>query len=212
MSRVKICGLTNEDDLSAAIDAGADAVGLLVDVPVDSPREIGPSRAAQLAREIPPFVSTVLVTMPERIERTVEIARLVEPDIVQVHDTSVGDLAYLTANVDANVVCAIDAATERPERYDTVADGLLLDAGTAGGTGETHDWDRARELSNTLSSPVLLAGGLTPENVAEAVDTVEPFAVDVASGVESSGGNKDYAAVESFVRNAKRGRQAIAHQ
>ncbi|MCO8252919.1 phosphoribosylanthranilate isomerase [Haladaptatus sp. AB618] len=212
MTRVKICGLTNEDDLAAAIDAGADAIGLLVDVPVDSPREISPDRAVELAHEIPPFVSTVLVTMPERIERTVELAQLVEPDIVQVHDTSVGDLAYLSSNIDANVIPVIAPDTDRPERYDTVADGLLLDAGKVGGTGETHDWDRARELSDSLSSPVLLAGGLTPENVADAVETVEPFAVDVASGVESSGGEKDHDAVESFVRNAKRGRQAIAHQ
>jgi len=212
MTRVKICGLTNEEDLAAAIDAGADAIGLLVDVPVDSPREISPTRAAELAREVPPFVSTVLVTMPETTERTVEIARLVEPDAVQVHGTNVGDLAYLTANADADVVCAIDAATDRPERYDSVADALLLDAAETGGTGETHDWDRARELTESLSSPVLLAGGLTPENVADAVRTVEPFAVDVASGVESSGGRKDHAAVESFVTNAKRRREAPIHQ
>lgn len=212
MTRVKICGLTNEEDLEAAIDAGADAIGLLVDVPVDSPREISATRAAELAREIPPFVSTVLVTMPETTERTVEIVRLVEPDAVQVHGTSVGDLAYLTANADADVVCAIDAATDRPERYDSVADALLLDAAETGGTGETHDWDRARELTESLSSPIVLAGGLTPENVADAVRTVEPFAVDVASGVESNGGRKDHAAVESFVTNAKRRQEEPIHQ
>lgn len=212
MTRVKICGLTSEDDLAAAIDAGADAIGLLVDVPVDSPREIAPDRAAELAREIPPFVSTVLVTMPESVERTAELARLVEPDVVQVHGTSVGDLAYLTANLDANVICVIDPETERPERYDSVADGLLLDAAKVGGTGETHDWDRARELTDSLSSPVMLAGGLTPDNVGDAVRTVEPFAVDVASGVESTGGKKDHSAVESFIINAKRHRQVAIHQ
>lgn len=212
MTRVKICGLTSEDDLAAAIDAGADAIGLLVDVPVDSPREIAPDRAAELAREIPPFVSTVLVTMPQSVERTAELARLVEPDVVQVHGTSVGDLAYLTANLDANVICVIDPETERPERYDSVADGLLLDAAKVGGTGETHDWDRARELTDSLSSPVMLAGGLTPDNVGDAVRTVEPFAVDVASGVESTGGKKDHSAVESFIINAKRHRQVAIHQ
>lgn len=212
MTRVKICGLTSEDDLAAAIDAGADAIGLLVDVPVDSPREIAPDRAAELAREIPPFVSTVLVTMPQSVERTAELARLVEPDVVQVHGTSVGDLAYLTANLDANVICVIDPETERPERYDSVADGLLLDAAKVGGTGETHDWGRARELTNSLSSPVMLAGGLTPDNVGDAVRTVEPFAVDVASGVESTGGKKDHSAVESFIINAKRHRQVAIHQ
>ncbi|WP_049969784.1 phosphoribosylanthranilate isomerase [Haladaptatus cibarius] len=203
MTRAKICGLTAEDDLHAAISAGADAIGLLVDVPVDSPREIGPLRAAELAREVPPFVTTVLVTMPETPEQTVEIAEIVEPDAVQVHGMGVGDLAYLSSSIDGNVIRAIDATTESPERYDTVADALLLDAGKAGGTGETHDWERARELVNSLDSPVILAGGLSPDNVGDAVEAVEPFAVDVASGVESGGGQKDHSAVESFIRNAK---------
>ncbi|WP_227353680.1 phosphoribosylanthranilate isomerase [Haladaptatus salinisoli] len=212
MTRVKICGVTREDDLRTAVSAGADAVGLLVDVPVDSPREIDPSRAAELAREVPPFVTTVLVTMPERPERAVELARAVEPDAVQVHGTSVGDLAYLAANVDANVVGAVDATKEQPKRYDGLADALLLDAGTTGGTGRTHDWERARRTVDSLETPVVLAGGLTPENVSEAVGTVEPFAVDVASGVESKGGEKDAAAVESFVANAKSARRPVAQR
>jgi phosphoribosylanthranilate isomerase len=209
MTRVKICGLTREDDLRMAISAGADAVGLLVDVPVDSPREIDRNRAAELARKVPPFVTTVLVTMPERPEHAVDLAGTVEPDAVQVHGMSVGDLAYLTTNVDANVVRAIDATREQPEHYDGVADALLLDAGKAGGTGQTHDWERARRVVDSLETPVVLAGGLTPENVSEAVGTVEPFAVDVASGVESNGGEKDAAAVESFVGNAKSARRPV---
>ncbi|WP_458205859.1 phosphoribosylanthranilate isomerase [Haladaptatus sp. NG-SE-30] len=212
MIRVKICGLTHEDDLRATISAGADAVGLLVDVPVDSPREITPAHAAELAREIPPFVTTVLVTMPDRPERAVEYVRRIEPDAVQVHGMSVGDLAYLASNVDANVVRAVDATKERPQRYDAVADALLLDAGATGGTGETHDWEHAREVVRELESPVVLAGGLTPENVSKAVDTVEPFAVDVATGVESRGGEKDSVAVESFVRNAKSARAPIVQR
>ncbi|SIR30466.1 phosphoribosylanthranilate isomerase [Haladaptatus litoreus] len=203
MTRAKICGLTAEDDLRAAVSVGADAIGLLVDVPVDSPREIDPLQAAELAREVPPFVTTVLVTMPETPERAVELAEIIEPDAVQVHGMGVGDLAYLSSSIDGNVIRAIDAKTENPERYDTVADALLLDAGKAGGTGETHDWERAREFANSLDSPVILAGGLNPDNVADAVEAVEPFAVDVASGVESGGGQKDHSAVESFVRNAK---------
>lgn len=210
MTRVKICGVTNEDDRRAVIDAGADAVGLLVDVPVDSPREVSPERAADLAAAVPPFVTTVLVTMPTDPARTVEIAERVEPDAVQVHDTGVGDCAYLAANLDARLVRAVDATTERPDRYDAVADALLLDAASAGGTGETHDWERARELADGLDSPVVLAGGLTPGNVADAVRTVEPFAVDVATGVGSTGGEKDAEAVEAFVSNAKRAVETVA--
>ncbi|WP_435175584.1 phosphoribosylanthranilate isomerase [Halorussus sp. AFM4] len=216
MTRVKICGLTSREDLRAAIDAGADAVGLLVDVPVDSPREIDTQRAVELADAVPPFVTTVLVTMPETPERAVELVEAVEPDAVQVHgDIGAGDLAYLTATVSAQVLKVVDAADpEAARRYDDLADGLLVDSvddDGAGGTGRTHDWERTAEVAATLDSPVILAGGLTPGNVADAVRAVEPFGVDVASGVEAAdpadvAGRKDPDAVAEFVATAKRAR------
>lgn len=209
-TRTKICGITCDEDAAVAIDAGADAVGFLVEVPVDSPREISPERAAELASEVPPFVTSVLVTMPGTPERAVELARTVEPDAIQIHgEFGVGDLAYLSASVEASVVKVVDATTpEAARRYDEVADALLVDSvddDGAGGTGETHDWERTREVADSLDSPVVLAGGLTPENVGEAVRAVEPFAVDVASGIESESadGRKDPDAVAEFVENAK---------
>ncbi|WP_128476305.1 phosphoribosylanthranilate isomerase [Halorussus pelagicus] len=219
MTRVKICGLTSTDDLRVAVDAGADAVGLLVDVPVDSPREINPQRAVEIADAVPPFVTSVLVTMPDSPERAVELVQTVEPDAVQLHDEfGVGDLAYLTSSVEAKVIKVVDATDpEAARRYDEVADALLVDSvddDGAGGTGETHDWDRTAEAVSTLDSPVVLAGGLTPTNVADAVEAVEPFAVDVASGVDRDEGTddqsptvegrKDPDAVADFVANAKR--------
>ena len=214
MTRVKICGVTCREDLRAAVEAGADAVGLLVDVPVDSPREIDSQRAVELADAVPPFVTTVLVTMPETPERAVELVRAVEPDAVQIHgDIGAGDLAYLTATVSAQVLKVVDAADpEAARRYDDLADGLLVDSvddDGAGGTGRTHDWERTAEVAATLDSPVVLAGGLTPGNVADAVRAVDPFAVDVASGVEAAGaddvaGRKDPDAVADFVAAAKR--------
>ncbi|WP_327051017.1 phosphoribosylanthranilate isomerase [Halomicrococcus gelatinilyticus] len=210
MTRVKVCGITSERDLQAAVDAGADAVGLLVDVPVDSPREISPGRAADLAGSVPPFVTTVLVTMPDDPGRVVELARSVDPDAVQVHGTGRGDLAFLASTLDADLVRAVDATSERPADYDGVADALLLDAAATGGTGETHDWERAGDLVDGLDSPVVLAGGLDPANVAEAVHAVDPFAVDVATGVEATGGEKDADAVRSFVANARRARRIVS--
>jgi phosphoribosylanthranilate isomerase len=228
MTRVKICGLTSREDLRVAVEAGADAIGLLVDVPVDSPREIDIQRAVELAEAAPPFVTTVLVTMPDSPERVVELARAIEPDAVQIHGgLGVGDIAYLSASVDAQVLKVVDAAEpETARRYDDVADALLVDSVDdegAGGTGRTHDWERTTEFAADLDSPVVLAGGLTPDNVADAVRSVEPFAVDVASGVEwsddetasrsetrpsestgSSRGRKDPDAVADFVANAKR--------
>jgi phosphoribosylanthranilate isomerase len=204
MTRVKICGITSRNDLELAVRAGADAIGLIVDVDVETSREIDPDLAVELARATPPLVTTVLVTMPDTPETTVELASRIQPDVVQIHGASTpGDLAYLSANLDGDVIKAVSPG--EAETYETVADALLvdsLDETGAGGTGKTHDWDRTRELVEKLSAPVVLAGGLTPENVAEAVETVRPFAVDVASGVEAKAGRKDADAVASFVRRA----------
>lgn len=204
MTRVKVCGITSRNDLELAVRAGADAIGLIADVDVETPREIDPDLAVELARATPPFVTTVLVTMPDTPEATVELASRIQPDVVQIHGASTpGDLAYLSANLDGDVIKAVSPG--EAETYETVADALLvdsLDETGAGGTGTTHDWDRTRELVEKLSAPVVLAGGLTPENVAEAVETVHPFAVDVASGVEAKPGRKDADAVASFVRRA----------
>lgn len=208
MTRVKICGITCLEDLNAVVSTGADAIGLTVDVPVETPREISQTAAVELARAAPPFVTTVLVTMPDTPETTVELAARVQPDVVQIHgDVTPGDLAYLSAKIHGDVIRAV--SSEDAARYDTIADALLvdsLDASGAGGTGETHDWERTRTLVEELSSPVILAGGLTPENVGEAVEVVDPFAVDVASGVEADPGRKDPDAVATFVEQAS-GRQ-----
>jgi len=147
--------------------------------------------------------------MPAAPDRAVELVRRVGPDAVQVHGgLSPGDLAYLRSAVSARVVRAVDAdEPAAARRNDDVADALLVDSATpegGGGTGRTHDWDRTADLAAELDSPVVLAGGLTPDNVAEAVATVDPFAVDVASGVEREGGVKDHDAVAAFVENARR--------
>ena len=212
MTRVKICGLTNESDLEAAIDAGADAVGIICDVSVDTPREVSVERAAALVAATPPFVTSVLVTMPAGPEEAIELVENVEPDAIQIHGTiRVGDLAYLRAKLETEILLAVDADdATTAETYDDVVDGLIVDTTSedgGGGTGRTHDWDRTRLAAADLESPLILAGGLTPENVGDAVRTVEPFAVDVASGVEERGGVKDVDAVRSFVDRAKNARR-----
>ncbi|SEO28198.1 phosphoribosylanthranilate isomerase [Halogranum amylolyticum] len=212
MVRVKVCGITRETDLRAAVDAGADAVGLISDVPVDTPRDVDPSVAADLAAEAPPFVTTTLVLMPESPKHAVDLAQVVQPDVVQLHaEFDPEQLQYVRAESNCKIVPVVDSEDERlAHTYDEVADAILVDSTSesgAGGTGETHDWEQTRHLARSLSSPLILAGGLTPNNVAEAVSVVEPFAVDVASGVERSGGVKDPEAVRSFVANAGRDRE-----
>ncbi|WP_248896215.1 phosphoribosylanthranilate isomerase [Haloplanus halobius] len=209
MARVKICGVTTEADLQAVVDAGADAVGILTEVDVDTPREVEPDKAADLVAAAPPFLSTVLVSMPDSAARAVGLAGAVAPDAVQLHgDFGADEVRYIRREARADVITAVDADdTDRARAHDGVADAILVDSTTesgAGGTGETHDWEATRSLADDLETPVVLAGGLTPANVAEAVHTVGPYAVDVSSGVERTGGRKDHEAVETFVRNARR--------
>ncbi|WP_254271866.1 phosphoribosylanthranilate isomerase [Haloarcula marina] len=206
MTRVKICGVTTPEDRDAVVSAGADAVGVIHGVPVDTPREVDADAAADIVDGVPPLVSSVLVTMPTTVQQAVVRVDDVDPDVVQVHDgLSPAELGALSRRVTQQVVAVVDAEADDIEAYADHADALLvdsLDAEGAGGTGETHDWERTRELVDSVDAPVILAGGLTPENVAEAVETVRPFAVDTASGVERSGGVKDHDAVRQFVANA----------
>ena len=214
MTRVKICGLTTREDVSAAVDAGADAVGVISDVPVDTHREVAPEEAAGLLAEVPPFVASVLVTMPDAPARAIELVERADPDVLQVHgDLPPGDLAFLAASLDVKLVLAVDADdVERARDVADVVDAVLIDSleDGAGGTGRTHDWGRTRAAVRDLAVPVVLAGGLTPRNVGEAVATVDPFAVDVASGVEREDGRKDHDALRAFVERATRPREATA--
>ncbi|QGA82127.1 phosphoribosylanthranilate isomerase [Halomicrobium sp. LC1Hm] len=208
MTRVKVCGITRREDREAVVAAGADAVGVINGVSVDTPREVDDETAAALVAGVPPLVTSVLVTMPEAVQSVARRVETVQPDVVQIHDgLTPSELGALRRRVDAKVVAVVDADHAEIEAYADAADALLVDSVDAeggGGTGETHDWDRTREIVDTLDAPVVLAGGLTPENVAEAVGTVRPFGVDVASGVEAEGGVKDHDAVRAFVQQAKR--------
>lgn len=207
--RTKVCGVTQADDRDAVVAAGADAVGVIADVPVDTPRAVDRERAADLLAGVPPFVTGVLVTMTDTVEAAVDRVRAVEPDAVQVHDgLDPAELGALRRRVAVDVLAAVEPDPAVAAAYAEVADAVLVDsvdAEGAGGTGHTHDWERTREIVADMDAPVVLAGGLDPDNVAAAVATVRPFGVDVASGVEASGGVKDHDAVERFVEAARRG-------
>jgi phosphoribosylanthranilate isomerase len=209
MTRVKICGLTSGSDLEAVVDAGADAIGVITEVPVDTPREVDPARAADLVARAPPFVTTTLVLMPDSIGRAVELVETVRPDAVQLHGSyDPEELRFVRAETGAKVLPVVDCGDhDRAAAYAEVADAVVVDSTNeegAGGTGETHDWAATGDLAADLPAPVALAGGLTPDNVGEAIRTANPYAVDVASGVEADGGVKDRDAVREFVRNTRR--------
>lgn len=212
MPRVKICGLRRERDVRVAVAAGADAVGFVTDVDIDTPREVDPTWVGALATSTDPFVTTVAVTMPDSVEDAIETLESAKTDAIQVHaDWDVDRVVDLHNSVDADVLMAVDAGDhDRLHDLEDKCDAVVVDSTTeegAGGTGETHDWDALRTLMLDYSTPVVLAGGLTPDNVAEAVETVDPFAVDVSSGVEIPGneGAKDDEAIRRFCQEAGRG-------
>ncbi|MFC4988329.1 phosphoribosylanthranilate isomerase [Saliphagus infecundisoli] len=205
-TRVKICGLTHPEDVAGAVRAGADAVGVITEVPVDTPREVDPELAADLLADVPPFIAATLVTMTDDPEDAIDLVERIGPDAIQIHGRP--DPAACEAIRAAGADLLLSVGTDHLEgigRYEGRVDALIVDSTDeegAGGTGETHDWERTRAATAGLEAPVVLAGGLTPHNVTDAVRTVEPFAVDVASGVESEPGRKDPAAVEAFVERA----------
>ncbi|HRK77002.1 MAG TPA: phosphoribosylanthranilate isomerase [Thiobacillus sp.] len=200
--RVKICGITRLQDLHAACDAGADALGFVFYE--KSPRHLAIDSAAMLVRALPPFVQSVGLFVnaePAFIEQVLRAAPL---DLLQFHgdETPADCMRYgrpwikaVRVNRDTDLLeCAADFDAAR---------GLLLDAwvpGVPGGTGERFDWSL---IPPDLSRPIVLSGGLTPDNVAEAVRSVRPWAVDVSSGVEASKGIKDAHKMARFIANAK---------
>jgi phosphoribosylanthranilate isomerase len=209
--RVKICGITRKEDLAVAVDSGADAVGFLVGVP-SSPRNLRLERAKALIAQAPIFVDTVVVTAPQNTEELAEVCEKLKPSAVQIHGKKQFDASEIRKKVTGirlikTVYVTVDSLTE--EKLDNLKafDAILLDSfikGQYGGTGKTHDWTLSRQIREAIApTPVVLAGGLNPENVKEAILSVQPYAVDVASGVELRPAAKDHGKVRAFIENAK---------
>ncbi len=211
--KVKICGVTCEDDLRAAVAAGADAVGFVVDVP-SSPRSLTFEEARRLMRLVPVFVSGVMVAVPEDTRFLIDACRYVCPDAVQVHGEAQLDVSkiresFARLKLIRAAHAADDHALARVVEAAEPFDAVLMDTfteGRYGGTGILHSWETSRMLRQALGSkPLILAGGLRPENVGEAVRMVQPYGVDVSSGVEALPGRKDSNKIFRFVKNAKEG-------
>jgi phosphoribosylanthranilate isomerase len=204
-ARVKICGMREPADVRAAAGAGADTVGVIAGVSVDTHREVTTERARALVDAAPPFLSTTLVTMPDSPEEAARRVDRVGADHVQVHGLVDPEaLDRLGEATPARVVAAV-GHDDDPARLASHVDGLLVDStddAGGGGTGETHDWTASRRLVERVDAPVVLAGGLTPENVGRATRVVRPYGVDVASGVET-GGTVDPERVRAFVDTAR---------
>lgn len=200
--RVKICGITRVQDLRAACDAGADALGFVFYE--KSPRHLSLDAAATLVRALPPFVQSVGLFVDADPAFIESVLRSVPLDLLQFHGNEKPAecarygrpwIKAVRVNADTDLLeCAADFEA---------ASGLLLDTyvpGIPGGTGERFDW---RLIPPDLPKRVILSGGLTPDNVAEAVVRVRPWAVDVSSGVEGAKGIKDAHKIARFISQAK---------
>lgn len=201
-TRVKICGITNLEDAQAAVAAGADALGFVfAEEAKKRGRYIAPDDAFEIIGQLPPFVTTVAVCVNARLD---ELARyLAYVDLVQFHGEEEPESIPLNHVAIKAFRTSPELTLEQMQRYDTRA--WLLDAhvpGERGGTGATSDWEFAKAVV-ALRRPVVLAGGLTPENVGDAVRAVRPYAVDVSGGVEAAPGKKDHERIREFIEHVR---------
>jgi phosphoribosylanthranilate isomerase len=197
MVRVKICGITRLEDALAAVEAGADALGFVF--APNSKRLVEAEEIEKITAKLPPFVTTVGVFQnqsPWEVNGIMDACRL---HVAQLHGAEGPEFFKLVRHQVLKAVCV--SGKEDLEKLPAFGqDYFLLDSG-AGGTGRTFDWELAVEAKKY--GGIILAGGLTPENVAEAVSTVRPWGVDTSGGVEQSPGVKDQAKIREFIKNAK---------
>lgn len=212
--RVQVAGITSVGDAMVAVEAGVDAVGVTVGLPVGAPDDLPVTKAAAIVRVLPPFVTPVLITYRSTAAEVAALLRTVGASVVQLHGgASKEEVAHLRELAPwVKVVRVVHVtgpeALERALAIDD-ADALILDTydprtGRWGATGMTHDWRVSAAIARAVRLPVVLAGGLRPENVAEAVRTVRPWAVDVHTGVEDEAGRLDVGRVRAFVAEATR--------
>jgi len=201
--RVKICGMTRLADAEKAIELGADALGFIF---AESPRQITPQKARDISRRISPFVKTVGVFINEKPAKIRKIMDFCGLDLVQLHGNEpVSACSELAPRVIKAFRVQGEESLLRITDFKNHVRAILLDAyqkGLNGGTGKTFDWRLALKAKKT-GIPMVLSGGLGPENIREALEQVHPFAVDISSGIEERPGIKDHFRMRTFMRRIK---------
>jgi phosphoribosylanthranilate isomerase len=202
-TRIKICGITCENDAQVAVRAGADALGLVFYPP--SPRYVSLDQAAAIARNIPPFVTVVALFVDADVSWIESVLSNVRIDLLQFHgqETRSDCERFQRPYIKALRVTSASVLTHDMAAYPS-AGGFLLDTysqSLPGGTGQTFDWSLFPQQSE---KPLILAGGLTPDNVGQAIALTHPFAVDVSGGVELTKGIKSHQLIEQFIAGVKR--------
>jgi phosphoribosylanthranilate isomerase len=201
-TRIKVCGITRTEDALAAVDAGVDAIGFVFYEP--SPRAVSVEQAREITRALPPFVSVVALFVNAHVDFVEQVMAQVPVNLLQFHGY---ESAAECERYDWPYIKAIrmrdDLDLEAEMQSYPGASGFLLDAyrkGVPGGTGEVFDWHR---VPASTRKPIILAGGLNPDNVAEGIATVAPFALDVSGGVEIEPGIKDHQLINRFIANCR---------
>lgn len=195
---MKICGITNEDDALFAVAMGADAVGFIF---APSPRQVAPQLVYDITRRLPPEVLTVGVFRDEHPTRVVDIANRSGVKAVQLHGRETPEQTAEIAHNVRYVIKAFGSDSPHLTRAHEYGTDLVLVDAPSPGSGKLFDWGVVADVPDGLR--LILAGGLTPDNVADAIAAVEPWGVDVSSGVESAPGRKDPTQVRRFITNAR---------
>jgi len=216
--RVKVCGITRDVDITVCVNAGVDALGFVVEYPRPVPWNIDREKARGLVLKVPPYVSSVLVTSGKDVNRAVELVGCVMPDVLQLHgdegEEETREVVGLMRGEGVKVVKAVSIDVDKAlimnelvkktlSFQDCGVDALLLDSRTdnmPAGTGVPISWEVAKRVREGLGIPMILAGGLNPWNIREAIRCVRPYGVDVISGVEGSPGVKDPEKVRALVK------------
>ena len=209
---IKVCGIRSVEEAAGAARAGATAIGVLVGVAESVPDRVMPDVGKKIAASVPGGITTVMVTHLTDPEEVADIAGYMKVRAVQVHgDMDVRGLRTLRTLLPGVLIVKTihvtgDESAFRAREYAAAADMLLLDTaagGKIGGTGVTHDWSVSAEIVESSRVPVILAGGLNPENVAAAIEQVKPHGVDANSGLEHGDGSKDFEKIKAFVAAAQ---------
>jgi len=212
MARVKICGITNVADARVCVEAGADMLGFLV-VPREGAQFVSKQKAAEIIAQLPDSVMSVVATLSSEAQEIVDLVGGTHAKAVQLHgETSPETVSSVRRALPETKIFKVihvigEEAIAEAQKYESLVDAILLDTATGsgerGGTGATHDWSVSKQIVEKISVPIILAGGLNPENVEEAIATVHPYGVDVRSGVSNSDGTKDLEKVRQFIAQAK---------
>ena len=212
--RVQIAGVSSLEEARAAEAAGADALGFTLRLPTGVHDGLTEVKARDLIAQLPPFISSVAITYVSKARDAVELCRYLGVMALQLHgEFPLGDLRLIRAALPhLKLIRAVHVtgpeAIPRARALERQVDALILDTydpatGRGGATGMTHDWTISRQIVGAVRVPVILAGGLTPENVVEAIRMVSPWAVDVHTGIEDADGTRNLSKLRSFVRCAK---------